>query len=65
MEAFRGLQKPTAVVVHGIEAGYGLETLQIVKAMCAEHKMPFYPSVYRAARAISRYMDYHTRRGDQ
>ena len=65
LEAFRGLQKPTAVVVHGVEAGYGLETLQIVKTMCAEHKMPFYPSVYRAARAISRYMDYHSWRGDQ
>ncbi|NOQ43977.1 MAG: acetyl-CoA synthetase [Dehalococcoidia bacterium] len=65
LEAFRGLQKPTAVVVHGVEAGYGLETLQTIKAMCAEHKMPFYPSVYRAARAISRYMDYHSRRGDK
>ena len=63
LEAFHGMQKPTAVVVHGVEASHGLETLETVRTMCAELKMPFYPSVYRAARAISRYVEYNERRG--
>lgn len=65
LEAFHGMQKPTAVVVHGVEASHGLETLEIVRTMCAERKMPFYPSVYRAAWAINRYMEYHERRGSK
>ncbi len=63
LETFHGLQKPTAVVVHGVEASYGLETLETMRTMCAERKMPFYPSVYRAARAINRFVGYHERRG--
>ncbi|HUU63743.1 MAG TPA: CoA-binding protein [Dehalococcoidia bacterium] len=63
LEAFHGLQKPAAVVVHGVEASYGLETLETMRTMCAERKVPFYPSVYRAARAINRYVEYHERRG--
>jgi len=65
LEAFHGMQKPTAVVVHGVEASHGLETLETVRTMCAERKMPFYPSVYRAARAINRYVEYHERRGSK
>jgi len=63
LEIFQGLQKPTAVVVHAVEASQGLETLDIMRTGCAEHEMAFYPSIYRAARAISRYIDYHARRG--
>ena len=63
LEAFQGLQKPTAVVVHAVESSVGLETLDIMRTKCAERGIAFYPSVYRAARAISRYMDYHARRG--
>jgi len=62
LEIFQGLHKPTAVVVHAVEASIGLETLDLMRTECAEHKIAFYPSIYRAARAISRYMDYHTRR---
>ena len=65
LEAFHGLQKPTAVVVHGVEASHGLETLETMRTMCAERRMPFYPSVYRAARAINRYVEYHERRGSK
>ena len=65
LEAFHGLQKPNAVVVHGVEASQGLETLETVRTMCAEHKMPFYPSVYRAALAINRYIEYHERRAGE
>jgi len=53
------------VVVHAVEASQGLETLDIMRTGCAEHEMAFYPSIYRAARAISRYIDYHARRGSK
>ncbi len=65
LEMFQGMQKPTAVVVHAVEASIGLETLDIMRTRCAEHEMAFYPSIYRAARAISRYIDYHARRGSK
>jgi len=65
MEVFKHLHKPKVVVVHGVETAVGMETLNITRAMCAENNLAFYPSVYRAARAISRYMDYHARRGHQ
>lgn len=59
LEAFKDLRKPKAVVVHAVESSAGLEELDAIRAMCQEHKLAFYPSLYRAARAISRYMDYH------
>jgi acyl-CoA synthetase (NDP forming) len=62
LEAFKNLRKPKAVVVHAVESSAGLEELDAIRAMCQEHKLAFYPSLYRAARAISRYMDYHDRR---
>lgn len=65
LEIFQGLKKPTAVVVHAVEASIGLETLDIMRTRCAERRMAFYPSIYRAARAISRYVEYHERRGSQ
>ena len=65
LEIFNGLQKPKAVIVHAAESRVGLETLDITRTMCQERKIAFYPSLYRAARAISRYMDYHARRGHQ
>ncbi|MFC2000492.1 CoA-binding protein [Chloroflexota bacterium] len=59
LEEYKKLRKPKAVVVHTVETLTGLKDLDIVRAGCAEHRIAFYPSVYRAARAISRYMDYH------
>jgi acyl-CoA synthetase (NDP forming) len=59
LETFKNLRKPKAVVVHAVESHAGLEELDAIRAMCQEHKLAFYPSLYRAARAISRYMDHH------
>ena len=61
LEVFKGLKKPKAVAVHAVETRPGLEELDAIREMCQEHKIAFYPSLYRAARAISRYMDYHDR----
>ncbi len=62
LEAFKSVRKPKAVAVHAVETGAGLEELDAIRQMCQEHRIAFYPSLYRAARAIVRYMDYHQRR---
>jgi acyl-CoA synthetase (NDP forming) len=63
LETLRSLSKPKAVIVHGVESDLGLQALIDTRKACAENKVAFYPSIYRAARAISRYMDYCERRG--
>jgi acyl-CoA synthetase (NDP forming) len=63
LETFKGLSKPKAVVVHGVESDIGLQALIDTRRACAERKIAFYPSIYRAARAISRYMEYCQRHG--
>jgi acyl-CoA synthetase (NDP forming) len=63
LETFRGLSKPRAVIVHGVESDIGLQALIDTRRACAERGVAFYPSIYRAARAIGRYMDYCQRHG--
>jgi acetyltransferase len=53
--------KPLAVVVHAAESRLALETLSLTREMCVQHRVPFYTSVYRAALAITRYMDWHAK----
>jgi acyl-CoA synthetase (NDP forming) len=62
--SFKGFRKPKAVAVHAVETGIGLAELDAIRDMCREHKVAFYPSLYRAAQAISRYMDYREWRND-
>ena len=62
LDMFKAVQKPKAVVVHSVESLYGLKELDAIRTRCAENRITFYPSVYRAARAISRYIDYSERR---
>lgn len=63
LETLKSLSKPKAVIVHGVESDLGLQALMDTRRACAESKVAFYPSIYRAARAISRYMDYCERNG--
>ncbi len=65
LKTLKGLSKPGAVIVHGAESDLGLQALIDTRKACAEARVPFYPSIYRAARAISRYMDYCQRHGRQ
>ena len=58
LRVFNSLSKPKAVIVHAVESDVGLKALMDTRRMCAESQVAFYPSIYRAARAISRYMDY-------
>jgi acyl-CoA synthetase (NDP forming) len=58
LQTFNSLSRPKAVIVHAVESDIGLQALIDTRKMCAESRVAFYPSVYRAARAISRYMDY-------
>lgn len=58
LQTFAGLKKPKAVIVHAVESDIGLQALIDTRRMCAESRVAFYPSAYRAARAISRYMEY-------
>ncbi len=63
LKMFKSLSKPKAVIVHAVESDIGLQALIETRKACAENKVAFYPSIYRAARAIGRYMDYCERRG--
>jgi len=58
MQVFCTARKPKAVVVHAVESGPGLESLEALRQMCRELGVAFYPSLYRAARAIGRYLDF-------
>jgi hypothetical protein len=58
LQTFAGLKKPKAVIVHAVESDIGLQALLDTRRMCAESRVAFYPSAYRAARAISRYIEY-------
>ena len=62
LDVFKTLRKPKAVVVHSVESLYGLKELDAIRAKCAENRIAFYPSIYRAAQAIGRYIDYNERR---
>ncbi|MBM4445577.1 MAG: hypothetical protein FJ020_09830 [Chloroflexi bacterium] len=61
LQTFNSLSKPKAVIVQAVESDIGLQALIDTRKMCAESRVAFYPSAYRAARAISRYMEYRAR----
>ncbi|MBM4463417.1 MAG: acyl-CoA synthetase [Chloroflexi bacterium] len=62
LDVFKTFRKPKAVAVHSVESLYGLKELDAIRARCTENRIAFYPSVYRAARAISRYIDHSEQR---
>jgi acyl-CoA synthetase (NDP forming) len=62
LQEFTDAGKPLAVVVHTAESRLALETLNTTRETCVQHSVPFYTSVYKAALAISRYMDWHAKR---
>jgi len=53
--------KPLAIIVHTAESEFALKVLNSTRETCVKHKVPFYTSVYSAAKAISRYIDWHSR----
>ncbi len=61
VRAFSSIQKPKALVIHALETHSGLEEMVVLREACKERKIAFYPSVYRAALAISRYIEYQQR----
>ena len=63
LKDFKASGKPVAVSVHASESDIAYEVLKITRRRCAELGMAFYPSVYRAARAIDRYIGYYERLG--
>ena len=54
--------KPLAVAVHMVERKEAMDILHTTRELCIKHGVPFYTSVYSAARAIVKFMDYHARR---
>lgn len=50
--------KPLAIIVHTAESEFALKVLNLARETCVEHRVPFYTSVYSAAKAISRYIDW-------
>ena len=61
VRSFSNVQKPKALVVHTLETPSGLDEMVALREACRERGVAFYPSVYRAALAISRYIAYHER----
>jgi acyl-CoA synthetase (NDP forming) len=62
VRSFSNVRKPKALVVHTLETPSGLEEMVALREECRERSVAFYPSVYRAALAISRYTSYHERK---
>ena len=54
--------RPLAIIVHTAESEFALKVLNSTRETCVEHKVPFYTSVYSAAKAINRYIDWHSQR---
>jgi len=61
IEDFVKSGKPTAVVVHMVERREAMDILHVTRELCIKHGVPFYSSVYSAARAIVKFIDYHNR----
>jgi len=61
IEEFVKSGKPIAVAVHMVERKEALDILHVTRELCIRHGVPFYTSVYSAARAIVKFMDYHAR----
>ena len=57
LRVFRTGRTPKGMVVHAVESSPGLKSLNALRRMCQEHGIAFYPSLYRAARAIARCLD--------
>ncbi|MFA5375681.1 MAG: CoA-binding protein [Dehalococcoidia bacterium] len=53
--------KPLAVAVHMVERKEAMDILHTTRETCIRNGVPFYTSVYSAARAIVKFMDYHAR----
>jgi len=63
IEHFVKSGKPVAVVVHMVERKEAMDILHVTRELCIRHGVPFYTSVYSAARAIVKFIDYHAGRG--
>jgi acyl-CoA synthetase (NDP forming) len=61
VRSFGGVKKPKALVVHTLETQSGLDEMVALREECRKEGVAFYPSIYRAALAISRYIGYHER----
>ena len=61
LKDFKNVSKPAAVCVHASESDVAYEVLKITRQLCVELSIAFYPSVYRAAKAIDRFIAYHER----
>jgi acyl-CoA synthetase (NDP forming) len=59
LKDFRTVNKPIAVSVHASESDVAYSILAITRRQCVELGIAFYPSVYRAAKAIDRFIAYH------
>jgi acyl-CoA synthetase (NDP forming) len=63
LKDFKAVNKPIAVSVHASESDVAYEILKITRKLCVDLGLAFYPSVYRAAKAIDRYIGYYERLG--
>jgi len=63
LKDFKKVSKPAAVCVHASESDVAYEVLKITRTLCVELGIAFYPSVYRAAKAIDRLIGYYERIG--
>jgi len=61
LKDFKTVNKPIAVSVHASESDVAYNILAITRRQCVELGIAFYPSVYRAAKAIDRFIAYHER----
>jgi acetyltransferase len=63
IEEFVKSGKPIAVAVHMVERKEAMDILHTTRETCIRHGVPFYTSVYSAARAVVKFIDYHAGRG--
>ena len=63
LKDFKVVNKPVAVCVHASESDVAYEVVKITRRECVELGMPFYTSVYRAAKSIDRMIGYYERLG--
>jgi acyl-CoA synthetase (NDP forming) len=61
LKDFKTVSKPAAVCVNASESDVAYEVLKITRRICVDLGIAFYPSVYRAARAIDRFIGYYER----
>ncbi|MFA5055667.1 MAG: CoA-binding protein [Dehalococcoidia bacterium] len=61
LKDFKAVKKPVAVCVHASESDVAYDVLKITRRACVELGLPFYPSVYRAAKAVDRMIGYYER----